>query len=638
MVKTALLVGWLTQTQSLLGNPKHFEHHNRRHLLKKIDVYLACSISILGLNVQGTPTLAAATSEPVSVNFKKVIAAEATSTAASHVTPATEVNSIEASEVILATSTRIAPAASVVTPEAQTRQTITSEKQFAPVLELSQSGSEAMPQEETVPTDTLKGQVTSVSQLSDVQPTDWAFEALRSLVERYGVIAGYPDGTFRGNRAMTRYEFAAALNAALERMNELIRTGLADRVSREDLVTLQRLQAEFATELATLRGRVDALEARTAEVEANQFSTTTKLSGQVIMAVNAGGFEGDRIIDPIGREIANKDPNATVLYRAALDFNTSFTGTDLLKIRIDTGSNGANDNAAGVLEPTFGSVLDFSIKPPRDNEFGIGRLYYTFTAFKDFTVSLGPAIVPTDYVDRNSYANLSFRDFSTQALVNNYVLFPINGQSSGAFVEWNPGRGAFMVRTLYVAADAANPSNQGIVRGLSPITRILYPTGGGERGLFGDFYQGTLELEYSPSKTFALRLQYSSGQVFDNPFDAFGVNAELALSQQLAIFGRYGYGSYEDTAFGDLNPNYWMAGVAFRDLLKPGALAGIAAGQPFIESAVGNATQTNFEAFYNFPLSKNIQITPVVQVIANPANQEVNGTIVTGTLRTVFSF
>ena len=122
-------------------------------------------------------------------------------------------------------------------------------------------------------------QVTSVSQLSDVQPTDWAFQALQSLVERYGVIAGYPDGTFRGNRAMTRYEFAAGLNAALDRVNELIAAGSAESVRREDLATLQRLQEEFAAEIATLRGRVDSLEAATAELEANQFSTTTKLSG-----------------------------------------------------------------------------------------------------------------------------------------------------------------------------------------------------------------------------------------------------------------------------------------------------------------------------------------------------------------------
>jgi hypothetical protein len=40
-------------------------------------------------------------------------------------------------------------------------------------------------------------QVNSVSELVDVQPTDWAYQALKSLVERYGVVTGYPDGTFR---------------------------------------------------------------------------------------------------------------------------------------------------------------------------------------------------------------------------------------------------------------------------------------------------------------------------------------------------------------------------------------------------------------------------------------------------------
>lgn len=84
-------------------------------------------------------------------------------------------------------------------------------------------------------------QVTSVSQLSDVQPTDWAFQALQSLVERYGCIAGYPDGTYRGNRALTRYEFAAGLNACLDRVNELIATATSDLARREYLTTIQRL-------------------------------------------------------------------------------------------------------------------------------------------------------------------------------------------------------------------------------------------------------------------------------------------------------------------------------------------------------------------------------------------------------------
>ncbi|MGB3510579.1 MAG: iron uptake porin, partial [Microcoleaceae cyanobacterium] len=125
-------------------------------------------------------------------------------------------------------------------------------------------------------------QVTSVTQLSDIQPTDWAFQALQSLVERYGCIAGYPDGTYKGNRAMTRYEFAAGLNACLDRITELIAAATADLVTRDDLAVLQRLQEEFAAELAALRGRVDSLEARTAELETNQFSTTTKLNGEVL--------------------------------------------------------------------------------------------------------------------------------------------------------------------------------------------------------------------------------------------------------------------------------------------------------------------------------------------------------------------
>ena len=48
-------------------------------------------------------------------------------------------------------------------------------------------------------------QVTSITQFSDVYPTDWAYQALANLIERYGCVASYPNGTFRGNRAMTRY-------------------------------------------------------------------------------------------------------------------------------------------------------------------------------------------------------------------------------------------------------------------------------------------------------------------------------------------------------------------------------------------------------------------------------------------------
>ena len=90
-------------------------------------------------------------------------------------------------------------------------------------------------------------QVTSVTQFSDVYPrlglSPWP--TWWSLWLRHG----YPNGTFRGNRAMTRFEAAALLSACLDRVTE---------VTDE----LKRLVSEFDTELAIIKGRVDGLEAK----------------------------------------------------------------------------------------------------------------------------------------------------------------------------------------------------------------------------------------------------------------------------------------------------------------------------------------------------------------------------------------
>ena len=98
-------------------------------------------------------------------------------------------------------------------------------------------------------------QVTNVNQLRDVSPTDWAYEALRSLVDRYGCIVGYPDQTFRGAKPLSRYEFAAGLNACLNQIERLIAS--SEAVLREDIETINRLLQEFEAELASLNGRVD---------------------------------------------------------------------------------------------------------------------------------------------------------------------------------------------------------------------------------------------------------------------------------------------------------------------------------------------------------------------------------------------
>lgn len=152
-------------------------------------------------------------------------------------------------------------------------------------------------------------------------------KALQSLVERYGCIVGYPDRTYRGNRALSRYEFAAGLNAWMDRINELIVAGTADLVRKEDLLAVQRMQEEFAVELATLRGRVDSLEVRTATLEKQQFSTTTKLRGEAIFVLaNAFGDEAAG-----GGELQD---NPIFANRVRLNFESSFTGRDQLRVRL----------------------------------------------------------------------------------------------------------------------------------------------------------------------------------------------------------------------------------------------------------------------------------------------------------------
>ncbi|MGL5805923.1 MAG: iron uptake porin, partial [Xenococcaceae cyanobacterium] len=190
------------------------------------------------------------------------------------------------------------------------------------------------------------GQVTNVNQLRDVAPTDWAFEALQSLVERYGCIAGFPNQTYRGSKALSRYEFAAGLNACMNQIERLVASNQA--IMREDLDKVLKLSEEFQAELATLGTKVDNLEGRVAFLEDKQFSTTTKLSGEVVFG--------------LAQEF-NTDGNQAVLQdRVRLDFVSSFTGKDKLHTRIAAGNSvNFNNVDQGSLTYNFPSGNDISL-------------------------------------------------------------------------------------------------------------------------------------------------------------------------------------------------------------------------------------------------------------------------------------
>lgn len=507
------------------------------------------------------------------------------------------------------------------------------------------------------------GQVTSVSQFSDVQPTDWAFQALQSLVERYGCIAGYPNGTYRGNRALTRYEFAAGLNACLDRVNELIATATADLVRKEDLATLQRLQEEFSAELATLRGRVDSLEARTAELEANQFSTTTKLVGEAIFNISDIFGSDDRAVAS-GINQANAaelQSNTIFANRVRLNLNTSFFGSDQLQTRLQ--ARNITPYGTGV---TGTNMTRLSFDGDGNTGRGVGandieldKLNYAFNLG-------GAARVKIDAFGGEFYENINTFNpdlaSSGRGAISRYGRFsPIYRQGNGgtgATLTLNP-KGPITVSAGYLAgapnATANNP-NDGF-------------------GLFDGSYAALGQISFQPTQAFNLGLTYartyqnkgginlfdSTGSVYaNNPFgggaltaDNYGAEATFRLGPKITFAGWYGYSEAE--AQGGLANGrnayfeYWGASASFKDFGRQGSVLAFIFGQP--PKATGNDfvqangirrqdrdTSYHLEALYKLQLTDNIAVTPGVLVIFNPEHNDRNDTVYVGTLRTTFTF
>jgi len=480
------------------------------------------------------------------------------------------------------------------------------------------------------------GQITSVSQLSDVQPTDWAFQALQSLVERYGCIAGYPDGAYHGNRSLSRYEFAAGLNACLDRINELIAAGTADLVSKENLVALQRLQEEFAAELATLRGSVDALEARTAELEANRFSTTTKLAGQVVFGLS-GVIAGEEVN---GEDI---DRNAVFGDRVRLELETSFTGEDLLYTRLATG------NAANLLqESTPQGSLGF--EQDEGHQIGLEVLLYQFPLGDRTEITVGPAGIATDdFTDTVSALDGDGASGAISAFgTRNSIYYPPEGAGLGVRHALND---EFEVSAGYLAADANDPSaGAGFFNGAYGAIAQLLVTPHDDLK-FGVTYLRSYNLEIGTGsnranpKTF---IEDNYGDETSIASDAVGAAFSWRISDAVTLGG---WGSYTkvdvlDGTFDEDNLGIWTwaATLAFPDILKEGNLAGIIVG---MEPKVTNAdnsdledrdTSFHVEGFFQLQLSDHVTLTPGIIWLTSPDHNDDNSDVVEGVLRTTFTF
>ncbi len=500
-----------------------------------------------------------------------------------------------------------------------------------------------------------------MSQLEDVQPSDWAFDALQSLVERYGCIAGYADGTYLGNRSISRYEFAAGLNACLEKINEAMpgagyayANNQVNTVNNEDLILLQRLQGEFKAELQQLQQRVEAVENRTTELKANQFSTTTRLFGQAIFSVQGTNSPDVDLFPRDGVPERQGKTNLTFTSSAQLTLATSFTGRDLLLTGLSAGNLGST---ASLLSTNMGRL---GFESNTDNNLVISDLSYRFLASDNLGIVVGTAGVnPIN----------TFRGIS-----------PLEGSSDGAislFGQRNPilsiGNGTGGIGFDWQISDRI--SLQGVYSAEIP----SFPGNINQGGLFGGRFTAGAQLSLAPTNNIDVGVHYLYSHSPDgllgsgigdsqliSPFadatafdtQAIGATVAWRINPNLQLGGWGGFTSSKPSNLsGSVESTNWMVFAAFPNLLRSGNLGGVLVGQPpkitsstlpegfnfpnFSDGGTAGGrsdTSIHVEVFYRAQLSDNIALTPGLFVIFNPDHNAANDALIVGALRATFRF
>nr|WP_313950123.1 iron uptake porin [Nostoc sp. FACHB-110] len=499
-------------------------------------------------------------------------------------------------------------------------------------------------------------QVTSVSQLNDVQPTDWAFAALQSLVERYNCIAGYPNNQFRGDRAVSRYEFAAGMNACLDRINEIIASSTAELVTREDLATIQRLQTEYGSELATLRGRVDNLEARNAELQANQFSPTTKLNGLLIVGIQ-GRTSNRADVKPRDGIKDTDDPgiNTNIVTFSYLGLTSQLTPRSFLF----TGLLAAD----GSSKPRLSNDVGLSYEYPTNNKLTITDLNYRWLITDKLALMVGTEGVNMSNAFRGPNRVESAATGPLSLFAQRNPILNTGFGHGGIALDWQFAKRASL-QALYTSYTPGNPTQR--------------------NGLFDGNTTTAVQLLLTPIDTVDLSLYYVNNYASDgclltfvgdecltanNPSigksaplqtNAYGatVNWQISPRVTLGAWGGYTKSNIPGQS-GHVETTNYMVFLNFPDLFAKGNLGGIYVGQPpkitssslpvgnnvpdFINTGLGRSggqpgTTTQIEAFYRFRVTDNISITPGIIHIIEPGHTPDSDPITIGILRSTFAF
>jgi Carbohydrate-selective porin, OprB family/S-layer homology domain len=467
---------------------------------------------------------------------------------------------------------------------------------------------------------TSSEQVSSIKQLSDVQPTDWAYQALSNLVERYGCVAGYENGTYLGGKAMTRFEAAALLNACLDRVTE---------VTDE----LTRLMNEYQNELTVLRGRVAKLEKQTTALQAQQFSTTTKLKGEATFVL--GGVEGARLAN--NTNVGNTAFN----YDVRLSFDTSFTGKDLLKTRLRSGNFSSQPFGSS------SSLFKLDKAETYANAVQLDRLYYSFPGLtKGMTLTAGALVRNTEMAWVPSAYKSDILDFFQVAGAPG-VYNKATGSGFGA--QWvqptKKGKGGFVAGLNYVAQSGDNSSKGQFdeTGALNTLAQIGYRAP--QYGVAFGYRYGT---EGTRVRNFNAINGGSGALASGQTSNSYAINAYWQPKKSgivPSISGAYGWNDVSlnaagrTTPTGATNSQTWFAGLQWNDVFAKGNAAGFAIGAPGNAASLADSQKAiMWETFYRYKVSDNISITPSVFYVSNNQGLKNASDNYGGVIQTTFRF
>lgn len=486
--------------------------------------------------------------------------------------------------------------------------------------------------------------------LRDVLPNEWAYDALESLILRYQIPLGFPDGTYQGDRPLTRYQLAAAMIPVLDGLTESLSTGVRPLIHKSDLVIIAQLQDDFEDILAESRQRLDELEPRIEQLEAQAFSTTTVLDGEAILALTDQG----------GNEEATQ---TTAQYRVWLDFATHFSEQDALHTRLiisDSASLGSGRPTAPSpeleIETTAEATLIQNSRGNTQDQVALDWLNYSRTLGDRAPLNLylsAKGGTHSHYLETFSpFGNGNQGDGAITVFGQSSPIYTIGG-GAGVGGEWVFGQDDTMSLAVGYLADQASSPDVGLFnRDYAALGQwSIRPADGLQVGLtyvHGYHSAGNAIFDAGLGEAIAgTGIANATHSFLDTPAvtNSYGIQTRIDLNRQFSL---YGFGGHTDVRFVDEgNGDIWFYGVGLsvEDWLIPKSSGGIMIGtEPYLTTLdhpsfrVNTDTPLHLEAFYTLRLSDQVSVSPGFIWLTAPNQDKDNRDRTIATLRTTFQF